>query len=102
MGHQTEFVLRNDGFWYAPPMDAAEQLDFTLDFGKHLGSDTIETLVSVLASGVWVALTAHDNDHVTIWLKDGVVRTTATVTVTIQTVGGRTIVRTFKVEIAKQ
>ncbi len=101
MAQQLEFVLRNDGFWWAPPIDPSDTLDFTVNFAGHLQGDTIEEVVSVTSNYVDVELYAATTDNlgVTIWLTNAINKKTATVTTTVRSVGGRTIQRTFKLEV---
>lgn len=101
MAQQTEFVLRNDGFWYAPPISPYDELDYNVRFAHILKDDTIEEILSVTSTDITVAAyTKTDEDRaVTVWLNTGINRKTATVKTTVRSVGGRTIQRTFKIEV---
>ena len=103
MSQQKEFVLRNDGFWYAPPIGPTEELDYNIRFAHLIPDDTIDSVISVVGVDIDIYLheIADDQTTVTVWLKDGVNKKTASVTTTILTVGGRTIVRTFMIEVQR-
>ncbi len=70
MAQQLEFVLRNDGFWWAPPINPQDTIDFTISFAQHLAGDTIEEILSVTSTFVDVELYSAtvDNLGVTVWL----------------------------------
>jgi hypothetical protein len=101
MSQQTEFVLRNDGFWWAPPIDPSDECDYIVRFAGLIGpDDTIESIVAVAADYATLdeSEIGTDSTSVVVWLKAAQVKKTVLVAVTILTVGGRTFQRSFKIE----
>jgi hypothetical protein len=102
MSGQTEFVLRNDGFYWAPPIDPDDHLDYVMDMGFALKDDTIDSVLLVTGKNITVESHTNTATTVTIWVKDGIVRKVAEVMFRIRTVGGRTFDRTFKIDVQQQ
>lgn len=94
-----KFTVVN-GITYAPEIDPSDKLDYTMDFASLLGVDTINTVTWSATAGVTIdsGKESNTNTTATVWLKDGVVGETATVTCRIVTVGLRTIERSFKIQ----
>ncbi len=100
MGQQTEFVLRNDGFYWAPPIDPSDEVDYPVKFANLLGpDDTIDPAVAAVVSVNYAThyLTDQDDQTITVWLKNAIIKKTVLVSVKIKTVGGRTYERSFKI-----
>jgi hypothetical protein len=101
-------ALRAEGFYYeagvywAPSIDPNERLDYKLDFTDALGADTIATVVWTVGTGLTKHTESNDNTSATIWLKDGVLGSTVTVTCKITTAGNRVFERSFKIKVADQ
>jgi hypothetical protein len=98
------FTKRNDGFWWADPIDPSDVVDFPVSFRTLLGpEDTIDTAnLSNAVNGKNITIenrTVFDTHGVTVWVKQGVRRTTAEVRITVNTTAGRTLERTFKIEV---
>lgn len=100
---QIGFALKSDGFWYAPPMDPSDMLDHTLDLSGVIGTDTLQE-VEWVATNITVQelMNSHTARTATVWLSGGMVGKIATVTGTFRTVGGRTVERTFKIQVCQQ
>lgn len=102
---QTAFVLRTDGFDYAPAIDPLDALDYTLDFTEILAGDTITgTPAWSATAGITIDTPKNTNTttSATVWLKSGTLGGTFTVECTAVTNGGRTFNRAFKIECANQ
>jgi uncharacterized phiE125 gp8 family phage protein len=72
--------------------------DYRHDWNLFLDSDTIATS-SITAEGVTLDSTTHDDTSVTVWLSGGTDGSTATITGTITTAGGRTETEVFTLRI---
>lgn len=81
-----------------PQKDPSENLDYQIDFTKWLGGDTIQSQV-VTADGVTKGAVSESGGVVTVWLSGGQAGTTGRVTVTVTTVGGRTVERSASIYI---
>lgn len=99
---QMKFELRNDGYWWAPPIDPHDDLDYFVDFSELLAEGEVidEILVS---SGT--NITAYDaaidpatQRQVFVRLKDGVNKKVGEVRTYIRS-GQNKFDRTFRIEI---
>lgn len=97
----TGFVLKADGYNYAPPIDPEEELDYKLDLTAVIGQDSVSGCtweVDVANVTIVTAKNTFTTSSVTVWLKNGVLGTTTLVTAHITTTGGRKYDRSFKIE----
>lgn len=94
------FSLQTDGY-HAPPKDPDAVLDYSIDWGEWLGTDTIDTSDWTVPSGIVGGARSIDpiGKITTIWLSGGTVAQTYTIRNRITTVGGRTNDQTFKITI---
>jgi len=99
-GAAEGFSLRSDG-WYAPPQSLHEVLDYSIPYAVWLEGDQISTSTWTYTSGITHGAESINQAKTitTTWLWGGTAKQTYTVTNTIQTVGGRTWVYTFKIEV---
>lgn len=99
---QKGFMLRNDGYWWAPPLDPSDDLDYVADFTDLLNTgDVIDEILD--CSGTYVTAygyTIHPTEPTKVYLrlKNGVVNKTGSVRVFVRS-GDNKIDRTFKIEI---
>jgi hypothetical protein len=77
--------------------DPTAVLDYTIDWRKWLGDDTIATVAWTVPVGIANAGSVFSTTTTTIWLSGGTAGTSYSIYVTITTVGGRTEKRTFKI-----
>ena len=77
--------------------DPDSVLDYKVDWSSWLGTDTISTSRWVVQSGITEDSDSNDTTSATSWLSGGTEGSTYTVTNRIDTAGGRTADRTFKV-----
>ncbi len=98
---QTEFVLRNDGFWWAPPIDPGDDCDYLVRFANMLGADdTIDSIISVNVAYATLGGSeiTESGKSVAVWLSSAVNKKTVLVAIKILTTGGRKFERSFKIE----
>lgn len=81
-----------------PPKLPAEVRDYRLDWSGFLGDDTIGTS-EVVVTGATLDSGTNDDTSATIWLSGGTLGTTATITNTITTAGGRTETEVYTLSI---
>jgi len=79
--------------------DADAVLDFTIDWGDWLGTDTISASTWTCDSGITVDSSSNTTTTTTVWLSGGTAGATYTVTNRIVTVAGRTEDRDLQVLI---
>lgn len=80
--------------------DPQSVLDYNVDWSQWLGSDTISiSSFSVLPAGLTLGASSKTPTVTTIWVSDGVVNNTYTITNTIITANGRTVDRSFNIVI---
>jgi hypothetical protein len=79
--------------------DPLAVLDYTFDWRKWLGDDTIATATWTVPVGIANNGTLSSTTTTTIWLGGGTSGVSYSVYVEIVTAGGRTDKRTFKVSI---
>jgi hypothetical protein len=77
--------------------DPTAVLDYTFDWRKWLGDDTIATVAWTVPAGIANAGSVYSTTTTTIWLSGGTAGVSYSIYVTITTTGGRTDKRTFKV-----
>jgi hypothetical protein len=84
-----------------PPKDPGDTLDYVFDIGPALAAnpgDAINTLDVVIspanAGDVTLAASSADGSKAILWLTGGQLQTEYAITLTITTVGGRSLVRT--------
>lgn len=102
---QTGFELKSDGYFYAPPIDPVDELDYTLDFTEILGSDVIVTAIYASVGGTLQTVPSKatfTDKTATVWLKSGTSGQVSTVTITVYTLGTRTIERSFKMNCVQR
>lgn len=78
--------------------DPADVIDYQVDFGPLLQSDTISTK-TVVGTGATIDSSSISGNIVTIWVSGGTHGCTAEVKTTIVTTGGRTFERTFDIKV---
>lgn len=99
MSSQLAFRQRSDDLWYAPAIDPADQLDYTIDFTDLLAGDTIMGSPTwTVTPGITMYAPSNTTTSATVWLKNGVIDAIATVECTLVTTAGRTLNRSFKIE----
>lgn len=99
---QTKFVLRNDGHWWAPPIDPQDDLDYVADFSDLVGDATIDEIL--VCEGTYITAYGYTIDpdtskKVLLRLKDGVNKKTGIVRVWVRS-GQNKFDRSFRIEIA--
>lgn len=96
----TKFTQGHDGFYWAPPIDPSDLLDYVMDFSGILGSDSIAT-VSWAVTGTGATevsgLRSNTAKTATVWLNGGVAGQDAMITASVVSVGGREFDRSFKI-----
>jgi hypothetical protein len=75
-------------------------LDYVIDWSAWLDSDTISTSVWSVDSGLTNVSDSNTTTAATIWLSGGEDGTSYNVRNTITTAGGRTEIRSFKINCA--
>jgi len=89
-------------FW--PDKDPGEQLDYRIDWKDRLlvnrVTDSIASSTWTGTSGITIASNNFSGTFTTVWLAGGTIGTTYTVTNTIVTTGGRTMVQSVSIKIA--
>lgn len=78
-----------------------EVLDYGWDWSQWLGGDTIQTSVWVVDAGLTVPAQGNDSTSTTLWAGAGTLGMRYKCANRIITVGGRTAVRTFHIEIVE-
>lgn len=96
----TSFALNADGYYYAPPIDPDEELDYTLDLTGVLGADTISSVSWAATTGITEVTAKRSNTTATatVWLKLATLGGIFTVTASVTSVGGRKLDRSFKIK----
>lgn len=74
-----------------PDKDTDEVLDYQLDWGSRLGTDTIVTSTWVVPTGITKNSDTHLTTTTTIWLSSGALGQTYELTNRITTTAGRTM-----------
>jgi hypothetical protein len=95
------FGLRLDGY-YAPDKDPDAVLDYTIDWGGWLGTDTIATSEWIVPEGIMAGDMSKTGTTATIWLSGGTAGQTYTIHNRITTIGGRTNDQTFKISCVEK
>jgi hypothetical protein len=90
------FGLRSDGYW-APDKDPDAVLDYTIDWGEWLGTDTITASEWTVPDGLTGGATSKTSTTVTIWLSGGQAGRTYTIHNRITTAAGRVNDQSFKI-----
>lgn len=101
MSQQTEFVIRNDGFWWAPPIDPSDECDYIVRFAGLIGpDDTVESITAVNIDYATLVSSEieDDNTSVRVWINAAQNKKTVLVAIKILTVGGRKFERSFKID----
>lgn len=105
---QDKFILRNDGKWWAPPIDKKDEVDYLVRFGELLGEDdTIDQVLELtVTNATFVSCdpevevpAAIGTQNVVVWVRAAVPRSIVKVETTIRSTGGRTYNRTFFIEV---
>jgi hypothetical protein len=96
-----KFIMRN-GVLYAPDKDPNDVLDYTIDWSKFLGSDTIATSIWIVPAGITKNSNSNTTTLATVWLSGGTAGETYQVTNRITTAGGRTKDKSFSIYVAEQ
>jgi diaminopimelate epimerase len=78
--------------------DPSSVLDFTVDWSKWLGTDTIATSTWTVPAGITKASDTHTTTAATVWLTGGAAGDKVKVTNRITTTGGRTDERTLTIQ----
>ena len=101
---QKGFVLRNDGFWWAPPIDPNDDFDYFADFTDLLNDgEVIDEILVCSATNITVygyTIDPNTQKKVYLRLKDGVNKKIGSVRVYVRS-GQNKIDRTFKIEIVQ-
>lgn len=71
---------------------ATEVKDYTIDLTDELGTDTISTVTWTVPTGITKDSQSETTKRATIWLSSGTAGTDYTLTATVVTAGGRTLV----------
>lgn len=79
--------------------DVNAVLDYTFDWGRWLGTDTISTSTWTVASGLTQATSSNTTTTSTVWLSGGTTDTDYTVANRIVTAAGRTEDRTMTISV---
>lgn len=74
-------------------------LDYTVDWTKWLGTDTISSVAFTVDAGLTKGAEAHTDVLAIVWLSGGTTGVTYKVVCVVQTAGGRTEERTFYVAV---
>jgi hypothetical protein len=82
--------------------DPSATLDYTLDWGAWLASDTIATSDWTVPTGLTLVRSEVTPSQAIAWISGGVVGTTYAVTNTITTTGGRTDTRTIMFTVSNR
>lgn len=83
-----------------PSKDPDEVLDYSLNWANALGTDTIQTSSWAISDSSLVENHSTNTSSLTvIWLEDGTLNQTYTVTNTITTAGGRTFQQSVSIRI---
>jgi hypothetical protein len=82
-----------------PTKDPDEILDYQLDWSKRLLGDTITACDWSVPIGLTRNASYFDGQITTVWLGDGALGETYTVTNTIETAAGRTMQQSVKLKI---
>jgi hypothetical protein len=82
--------------------DPSATLDYTLDWGAWLASDTIATSIWSVPTGLTLERSEFTQTQAIAWISGGVVGASYAVTNTITTVGGRTDTRTIMFTICNR
>lgn len=78
--------------------DPADVIDYPVDFGPLLQTDTIST-ATVVGTNVTINSSSTSGNIVTVWVSGGTHGCTGEVKITIVTAGGRTFERTFNIKV---
>jgi hypothetical protein len=81
--------------WRAPDKDPVALLDYTIDWHRWLGTDTIISSTWTVDTGVTVVATSSTTTTTTVWLSGGMAATNYEITNQITTAGGRTTRQSF-------
>lgn len=99
MAEQTGFIIGTDGEQFAPPIRPDEILDYPINLSTVLGD---EIILSVSWSSTYITvdtdLSSFSDKGVVVWLKNGIAKKTASVTMDI-VINGGTIQRTFYIKV---
>ena len=79
--------------------DPQAELDYTVDWSKWLGADTIATSTWTVESGLTTESTSNTTTSATIWISGGSAGQSYAVTNRIVTAGGRTDERTIYLKV---
>ena len=77
-------------------------LDYGVDWFRWLDGDTISTSSWSVSAGLTAGTTSHSNGIATIFLSGGTDGTDYTVRNRVVTAGGRTVDRTFAIQVREQ
>ncbi len=82
--------------------DPDEVLDYTRDWATYLGADTIATSTFIVPTGITKTLETNDTTTATVWLSGGTAFVSYIVTNRITTAGGRTVDRSWLINVKEQ
>jgi hypothetical protein len=83
-----------------PFKDPDEVLDYEIDWGARIGSDTISTVTWTVPGGITQTSSALSGAVTTIWLSGGTASTSYSIGCRIATTGGRTFDETATLPVA--
>lgn len=103
------FEKRSDGFWYAPPKDPRDTLDFNIDLTGLMEGDASDSITDLQvtivdpANGLQLQRQIIQGRLMALWFSGGVLSTTPDtvplVNFLVTTANGRVIDREFRIEI---
>jgi hypothetical protein len=83
--------------WFTKDPNAT--LDYTVDWSRWLGTDTISSVTWMVQTGLVKAAESNTTTTATVWLSGGTLATDYVVTCRITTVGGRIDDRSIKIQV---
>ena len=86
--------------WFIKDPNAV--LDYTIDWSRWLGTDTISTATWTVQTGITKVTDSKTTTTATVWLSGGTAGTDYTVTCRITTVGVRTDDRSIKIQVRER
>jgi len=86
-----------------PPKDPDDVLDYSRPWGKWLATgETITTSSWIVPTGITKGSDTYDDTSATIWLSGGVAGGDYLITNRITTSAGRTVDRTFRIQVRER
>lgn len=82
--------------------DPAAALDYAVDWGAWLGTDTIASVVWTVPAGLTLNAQSHTDTVATVWLAGGTTGQSYAVTCAVTTAAGRVDERTITLAVAER